>query len=76
MYEGRLAKLKYKCLITIVSLLECNDALINKIVRNIPFSVLTKNLLRIYELYSKNEKGKEGYTDDLFGRWNQEDEVY
>lgn len=61
---GKLARLKYKCLNTIISLLECNessDSLIMRILRTIPLKVLTSNLARIYILFKKFEEEK--YTD-------------
>lgn len=54
LHAGKLARLKNKCLITIVSLLECNinnEQFVTKIMRTIPLTVLTDNLSRIYELY-------------------------
>jgi len=54
LHAGKLARLKHKCLITIVSLLECNihnREFVTKIMRTIPLTVLTDNLARIYELY-------------------------
>ena len=50
-HPGELARLKYKCLIGIVSLLESNDSadnLILRIIRTIPLKILTDNLARIY----------------------------
>ena len=64
---GNLAKLKFKCLNTIVSLLECNessDSLILRIIRAIPLSVLTNNLSRIYFLFQKYHK--EEYREEIF----------
>ncbi|KAL4447069.1 hypothetical protein ABPG74_013921 [Tetrahymena malaccensis] len=65
---GELARLKYKCLLTIISILECNYSkkdLISKIMRIIPVSVLTKNLTRVYQLYKKHFK-KQDYNIYLF----------
>ncbi len=64
---GNLARLKFKCLSTIVSLLECNessDSLIIRIIRAIPLSVLTSNLSRIYFLFEKYHK--EEYREEIF----------
>lgn len=68
MHPGKLARLKHKCLITIVSLLECNinsEEFVTKIMRTIPLNVLTNNLARIYELFKRYEKD---YVDSLFNR--------
>ena len=70
---GKIAHLKNKCLIAIVSLLECNDlrtSVTTLIMRTIPLSVLTNNITRIFELYTKYEK--DGYTEDLFNRMGQD----
>jgi hypothetical protein len=70
LHPGKLAKLKYKCLIGMVSLLECNDEADNmllRIVRAIPLKVLTENLSRIFTLYDKY-KSKDQYEINLFNR--------
>lgn len=69
LHPGNLARLKYKCLNTIVSLLECSepqDNEIMRIVRSIPLNVLTQNLSKIYALFKKKSDGI--YKDDLFSR--------
>lgn len=56
LHAGKLAKLKYKCLITVVALLECNDLGDNfllRIIRGIPLPVMIENLLYIFMLYEK-----------------------
>ena len=69
-----MARLKFKCLITIVSLLEGADngknGLISLVVRSLPTDVLTNNLLRIYELFKKYET--QGYIMEVFGRDEEE----
>lgn len=55
-------------MVTIVSLLECNDKNDNiaiRIRRAIPFAVLKNNLLRVYELYKK--RFNDEYTMNCFG---------
>jgi len=72
-----LAKVKYKCLITLVSLLECNDPTANlstRIIRAIPMSVLTHNLAQVYHKYKKIYKNNE-YTNDLFGHHEEDYEA-
>lgn len=69
LHPGKLARLKFKCLNTIVSLLECNetqDSLILRIIRAIPLLVLTNNLSRIFTLFQKYQ-GEE-YNMDVFNR--------
>lgn len=56
LHPGKLARLKYKCLISIMALLECNDLGDNfllRIIRSIPLPVMTENLLYVYKLYNK-----------------------
>ena len=70
----QLAKVKYKCLITLISLLECNDpslGLSQRIIRAIPISVLTLNLAQVYHKYKKLYKQDE-YTNDLFGHHEED----
>lgn len=46
-HRGKVARLKFRCLITITALLECNDpqdTLILRIIRSVPLTVLTNNL--------------------------------
>lgn len=50
-HPGKLARIKFKCLNTVISLLECSesqDSLILRIIRVIPIAILTNNLRRIY----------------------------
>jgi len=61
-------------LITLVSLLECNDkstGIANRIMRAIPLSVLTNNLVQVYKLYKKLYPNGE-YDDDAFNHMNKE----
>lgn len=54
LHKGKMGRLKHKCLITIVSLLECNirsKEFVTKIMRTIPLTLLTDNLARIYYLF-------------------------
>ncbi|EGR33562.1 MIR domain protein [Ichthyophthirius multifiliis] len=70
---AEIARLKYKCLITVVSLLECNDSrsdFIMRIMRIIPVKVLTENLTKIYQLYQKYTK--DDYNDDLFNTMDKD----
>ncbi|KAL4511687.1 hypothetical protein ABPG72_012532 [Tetrahymena utriculariae] len=72
LHLGKLARLKNKCLITIVSLLECNinsKEFVTKIVRSIPLNILTNNLSRIYSLYQKYEKD---YVQSIFNRADED----
>lgn len=67
---GELARLKYKCLLTILSILEGNDSkkeLVSRIMRVIPVSVLTQNLGRIYLLHGRYTLNRD-YSYDLFNR--------
>ena len=60
LHPSKLARLKYKCLIGIVGLLECNedsDNLILRIVRSIPLYVMTENLYRVFVLFERFEEG-------------------
>jgi hypothetical protein len=71
-HPGKLARLKYKVLISVVALLECNDLGDNfllRVIRSIPLPVLTENLLHIYQLYDKY-KTKDGYEESLFCRFD------
>jgi len=57
-----------KCLVTIVSLLECNeknDNIAIRIRRALPFGVLKNNLIRVYELYKK--RFGDEYSMNCFG---------
>ena len=66
---AKVQRLKNKCLITIVSLLECNDpndTLIFRIIRMIPLSVLTNNLAYTYDLYKKEFEDE--YNENVFER--------
>jgi inositol 1,4,5-triphosphate receptor type 3 len=61
LHPGKLARLKFKCLIGIIGLLECNDEtdnLILRIVRSIPLKVMMNNLARVFVLFEKYEKGE------------------
>ncbi|EGR27785.1 MIR domain protein, partial [Ichthyophthirius multifiliis] len=73
-HVGQVARLKYKCLITINSLLEFQDQksnFIGNIMRNIPLQILTSNLTKIYILWKKYSNND--YNKDLFN--NYEDEI-
>ena len=64
----QLTKVKHKCLITLVSLLEGNNSTLNlsaRIMRAIPISVLTDNLIQVYKQYKRLYKNK-GYTEAAF----------
>ena len=68
----QLAKLKLKCLIAMVGLLEASDHdehLLLRMIRVIPLKVLTENLLYTYILYEKF-KTKDEYDDSLFNRYD------
>ena len=72
----KISQLKYKVLLTLVSLFESNDAssnLTTRIMRGIPTQILTKNLVEVHELYKKIYD-KNQYDDDLFGHQYQEDD--
>ncbi|CAD8153241.1 unnamed protein product [Paramecium pentaurelia] len=67
-HPGQLARLKFKCLNCLVSLLECcepQNSDIARLVRVIPLNVLTNNLTRVYKLF-KNFGGT--YNEELFQR--------
>ena len=66
-------RLKYKSLITLTALLEkmdLSESIVTRIVRTIPIAILKKNLLKIYERYSK--LWVQDYTTDSFG-WHEEE---
>ncbi|CAK81773.1 unnamed protein product (macronuclear) [Paramecium tetraurelia] len=68
-HPGQLARLKFKCLNCLVSLLECCDPQnsdIARLVRVIPLNVLTNNLTRVYKIF-KNSFGAV-YKDEMFKR--------
>lgn len=80
---AKLARLKLKCLVTLVSLVECcdpGDNLILRIIRAIPLKVLTNNIQRIFSLYQKTYK--DDFTLDAFGMaekpivMNEDEEQY
>jgi hypothetical protein len=61
LHPGKLARLKYKSLIGIIGLLECNDEtdnLILRIVRSIPLKVMTNNMARVFWLLEKYKEGE------------------
>jgi len=70
-----LSTVRYKCLVTIVSLLESNysqTGFADRIMRAIPLSVLTNNLAQVFKLYKKLYKNGEyrvsafNHVDDDF----------
>mmetsp|Transcript_38694 Transcript_38694/g.34399 ORF Transcript_38694/g.34399 Transcript_38694/m.34399 type:complete len:235 (-) Transcript_38694:1403-2107(-) len=64
-----LSLVKYKCLITLISLLEFNDPqsnILNTIQRNVPIAILTRELITVYELFMKVYKNESNYTKDCF----------
>ena len=65
---AKVARLKHKCLMTIWSLLECNDQIQN-IIRTIPLQILTTNLIRVYQLFS--DEYEDEYRDDVFKRYSK-----
>lgn len=70
----QLARVKFKSLITVVSLLELNNDSTNiliRIQRMIPIGILTKNLVQVYEQYTRNYKNKE-YTIKMFDKGEDE----
>ncbi|CAD8076144.1 unnamed protein product [Paramecium sonneborni] len=72
-HPGQLARLKFKCLNCLVSLLECcepQNSDIARLVRVIPLSVLTNNLTRVYKLF-KNQFGAIN-KDEIFKRAEKE----
>lgn len=59
-HRGYIQRIKYKCLITLLSLLELSEddpGIVNRIRRTIPLSVLTNNLTDLYDIYKKNYNG-------------------
>lgn len=73
LHKGKMGRLKHKCLITIVSLLECNirsKEFVTKIMRTIPLNLLTDNLARIYYLFQKYEKND--YVQSIFNRADED----
>lgn len=75
---AQLAQVKFKCLITLVSLLELNDEnsdLLIRIRRAIPVSIIAKNLAQVYEQYKRKYKHDE-YDLDMFGNVEKENEEF
>lgn len=69
----KVERLRYKCLITIMSLIEqvqTKDSVLYRITRAMPLKVLKKNLTRIYSLFKKAHKGK--YNLDVFGWYDKQ----
>ncbi|CAD8133483.1 unnamed protein product [Paramecium octaurelia] len=72
LHLAKLARLKLKALISLVSLVECcdlQDNLILRIIRAIPIRVLTNNMSRVYSLFQQYFKDE--YKEELFGRAEQ-----
>lgn len=65
-YLWMISRIKYKCLITLESLLEGNQSVIQKrrIMQSIPQSHLMINLIWNYENYLTEKNGE--YTEELF----------
>ena len=75
---AQLSHVKYKCLITLVSLLELNDEnsdLLGRIRRVIPVSIIAKNLAQVYEQYKSKYKNQE-YDMSMFGAADNEEEEF
>ena len=58
-HRGYIARIKHKCLITIISMLEMTNpehGLSKRIRRSIPISILENNLVDIYQKYKTHYK--------------------
>jgi len=62
----QLAKLKYKCSITLMSLLEArkNNSNVDRMMKSIPIEILDRNLIDIYRLFKIQYKGE--YKESIF----------
>lgn len=62
----QLARLKYKCSITLISLLESrkNDDVVYRMLKSMQVDIVKRNLTDIY--YSFKEIYNENYNDDVF----------
>ena len=72
-HRGYLMRLKYKCTVTLNSLLEMqenNHEIINRIVRSIPCSVIASELAKVYSVFT-NTFGDD-YCSDAFRRSENE----
>lgn len=72
--KNELSIVKYKCLVTIVSLLESNyqtTGLSEKIMRALPLSILTDNLRKVYQLYKKVYPTDE-YKEEIFNHMEED----
>jgi hypothetical protein len=66
-------RLKYKCTVTLLSLLEMqedNEEIVNRIIRSIPCSVLASELSKLHQIMHK-VFGKE-YVNKAFRRYEKE----
>jgi hypothetical protein len=68
-----MARLKYKCSVTLISLLEArkNDENVRRMMKSIDNQILLRNIVDTYHLFDFIGLGK--YTPELFGRIDQKD---
>lgn len=67
--RGFLMRLKYKCSVTLLSLMEMqenNDEIVNRLIRSIPCSVLASEVGKLYAIYKKIYV--DDYSKDAFKR--------
>jgi len=66
----QIAKLKYKCSITLMSLLEArkDNSNVDRMMKSIPIEVLNRNLIDIYRLFKIQYKGE--YKESIFQHVN------
>jgi hypothetical protein len=68
-----MARLKYKCSVTLISLLEArkNDENVRRMMKSIDVQILLRNIVDTYHLFDFIGLGK--YTPELFGRIDWDD---
>ncbi|EGR30411.1 MIR domain protein [Ichthyophthirius multifiliis] len=71
--KWEIAKLKYKCSITLISLLEGRkkeDDIVVKMIKSINYEIIKRNIVDIYHLYKII--GKQNYNKELFNHFDDE----
>jgi len=65
-----ISRLKYKCSITLISLLEArkDDDIVKRMMKSLNMDILKRNMADIYHLY--RDVGGNKYTPDLFLHFN------
>ncbi|KRX02872.1 hypothetical protein PPERSA_04075 [Pseudocohnilembus persalinus] len=72
-HRGYIARIKYKCLITLLSLLECSEddaSINNRIIRTFSWQVLLDNITDIYEIYKFRFQDK--YQIEAFNKFENQ----